>query len=85
MFEHIPLRDRSVPNPAQGCGFIRQQQLIEIRLVPFSASTLWRKVKAREFPPPVKISSHITAWRVSDIRIWAADPASYRAPEVSDV
>jgi len=85
VFEHISPGDQSVPDPAQGCGFIRQQQLIGSTLVPFSPSTLWRKVKAGEFPPPVKISSHITAWRVSDIRIWAADPASYRAPEVSDV
>ena len=85
MFEHIPLRDRSVPNPAQGSGFIRQQQLIESRLVPFSASTLWRKVKAREFPAPIKVSSHITAWRMSDVRAWATDPAAYRAPEASNV
>jgi predicted DNA-binding transcriptional regulator AlpA len=85
VFEHIPPRDQSVPNPTQGCGFIRQQQLIESKLVPFSPSTLWRKVKAGEFPQPVKISSHITAWRVSDIRAWASDPAAYRAPEVSHV
>ena len=85
MFEYISPRDQSVPNPAQGGGFIRQRQLIESKSVPFSPSTLWRKVKAGEFPPPVKISSHITAWRVSDIRVWAADPSSYRAPEVSNV
>jgi len=83
VLEHIPPRDQSVPNPAQGCGFIRQQQLIETRLVPFSASTLWRKVKAGEFPQPVKISTHITAWRMSDIRAWVTDPAAYRAREVS--
>ena len=85
MLEHIPPRDQSVPNPAQRCGFIRQQQLIETRLVPFSASTLWRKVKAGEFPQPVKISTHITAWRMSDIRAWATNPAAYRAPEASHV
>ena len=85
MFERISPRDQSVPNPAQGCGFIRQQQLIESKLVPFSPSTLWRKVKAGEFPQPVKISPHITAWRVSDIQAWAIDPAAYRARGVSHV
>ena len=84
MFEQTSLRDQIVPNPAQGCGFIRQHQLIESRLVPFSPSTLWRKVKAGEFPQPVKISRHITAWRVSDIQAWATDPAAYRSREVSN-
>jgi len=85
VFEHISPGDQSVSDPAQGCRFIRQRQLIESKSVPFSPSTLWRKVKAGEFPQPVKISSHITAWRVSDIRAWATDPAAYRAPEVSHV
>ena len=66
-------------------GFIRLALLVTIGIIPFSESTLWRKVKAGEFPQPVKISSHITAWRVSDIRAWASDPAAYRAPEVSHV
>jgi len=78
MFEYVSPWDRSVPDPTRGGGFIRQQQLIESKLVPFSASTLWRKVKAGEFPPPVKISSHITAWRISDIKAWSIDPAAYR-------
>ena len=84
MFEYISPRDQSVPNPAQGGGFIRQRQLIESKSVPFSPSTLWRKVKAGEFPQPVKISRQITAWRVSDIQAWATDPAAYRAREVSN-
>ena len=85
MLEHIPPRDQSVLNSTQEGGFIRQQQLIESRLVPFSSSTLWRKVKSGEFPQPVKILSHITAWRMSDIGAWATDPAAYRVPEVSHV
>lgn len=39
-------------------------------LVPFSSATLWRKVKACEFPAPVKLSDRVTAWRVEDIRAW---------------
>ena len=85
MFEYVSPWDQRVQNLTQGGGFIRQQQLIESRLVPFSASTLWRKVKSHEFPAPIKISSHITAWRMSDIRAWATDPAAYRAPEASHV
>ncbi len=39
-------------------------------IVPFSAATLWRKVKAGQFPKPVKLSDRITAWRASDIAAW---------------
>jgi predicted DNA-binding transcriptional regulator AlpA len=38
--------------------------------LPFSAPTLWRKVKERTFPAPVKLSDRVTAWRVGDVREW---------------
>lgn len=50
-------------------GFVRQTQLLA-GILPFSASTLWRKVKAKTFPAPVKLSAGVTAWRVDDIRTW---------------
>jgi hypothetical protein len=39
-------------------------------IVPWSAATLWRKVKAEQFPAPVKLSEGVTAWRVEDVRAW---------------
>lgn len=50
-------------------GYVRQAQLIG-SILPFSSATLWRKVKNREFPAPVKLGERITAWRVEDIRAW---------------
>ena len=38
--------------------------------LPFSAATLWRKVRAQSFPAPTKLSDAITAWKVSDVREW---------------
>ena len=38
--------------------------------LPFSAATLWRKVRGGEFPPPVKLGPAIAAWKVSEIRAW---------------
>jgi prophage regulatory protein len=49
-------------------GFVRQKQLANI--IPFSAATLWRKVAAKQFPAPVKLSAGATAWRVEAIREW---------------
>ena len=50
-------------------GFIRQSALIP-NIVPFSAATLWRKVKSKDFPAPVKLSERVTAWRVQEVRAW---------------
>ena len=49
-------------------GYLRQSDLLEI--LPFSAATLWRMVKAQKFPSPVKLSARITAWRAEDVRAW---------------
>jgi predicted DNA-binding transcriptional regulator AlpA len=57
-------------------GFVRQAQLVGDRkktitpIIPFSATTLWRKIARNEFPAPVKLSEGITAWRVEDVREW---------------
>ena len=49
--------------------YVRQAQLLA-GVVPFSASTLWRRVRDHSFPAPVKLSAGITAWRVEDVRAW---------------
>ena len=38
--------------------------------LPFSAATLWRKVRAQSFPAPVRLGPAISAWRVGDVRQW---------------
>lgn len=58
------------PRPAElpETGFIRLSQLV--KLIPFSPATVWRKVKAGQFPQPVKLSVNITAWKAEDVRAW---------------
>ena len=50
-------------------GYVRQSQLVP-HIIPFSPATLWRKVKAGQFPRPVKLSERVTAWAVGDVREW---------------
>ena len=56
-------------------AFLREAQLVKkpnnpAPVVPVSASTLWRWVRAGTFPAPLKIGPNITAWRVADVRAW---------------
>lgn len=55
--------------------YIRPSQLIKERFVPFSAPTLWRKVKDGSFPTLVRING-ISAWRLSVIREWQCSQVS---------
>jgi prophage regulatory protein len=70
------MSDQSMELPST--GYVRQSELVGSRkkgirgIIPFSPTTLWRKVSAREFPEPVKLSAGVTAWRVEDIRAWMA-------------
>lgn len=60
-----------VPLRLPETGFLRQPQVLSF--VPFSKSTLWRRIQAKTFPHPVKLSERITVWRVEDIRRWIAE------------
>lgn len=59
------MQDRSVQVPK---FFIRQKELIPY-VVPFSPTTLWRKVRSGDFPKPIKLSENITAWW-EDVEAW---------------
>lgn len=52
-------------------GFLRQTQVLQF--VPISKSTLWRRVEAKTFPLPVKLSPRVTVWRAEDIRRWITE------------
>ena len=58
-------------------AFIREAQLVQSSKrpttpvpLPFSAPTLWRKVKAGTFPRPIKLSERVTCWNVGEVRGW---------------
>jgi prophage regulatory protein len=49
--------------------FLRKKELLQF-VVPFSGSTLERKVRSGDFPAPIKISQSINAWRSTDVQHW---------------
>lgn len=59
---------RQPPKNAPVDLYVRQKELLT--LVPFSAATLWRKVKDGTFVAPQKISAGVTAWRRDEVVAW---------------
>ena len=75
--------NRSVFDALPDSAFIRESQLVQSPKrpetpapLPFSAPTLWRKVKAGTFPAPVKLSERVTAWNVGTVRAWMTAQAT---------
>jgi predicted DNA-binding transcriptional regulator AlpA len=44
------------------------RQPVVLRYIPWSKSTLWEKIKCKEFAAPIKLSKNISAWKVEDLR-----------------
>ena len=70
---------RSVFDALPDSAFIREAQLVQSPKrpgipapLPFSAPTLWRKVKAGTFCKPYKLSERVTAFNVGEVRAWMA-------------
>ena len=58
-------------------SFVRLNQLLSTAVIPFSAATAWRRVRAGTFPRPVRVSPQVTAWRVGEIRQWLKCPGEF--------
>ncbi len=46
--------------------FVRLPEVLRL-YYPVSKSTLWAKVRAGEFPAPIKLSARAVAWRRSEV------------------
>ncbi len=64
---------------AYGTGeeLLTKSDLRAVGAHPFSDSTRRRKIKKREYPPPVMLSPQMSLWRCSSIREWLKDPENY--------
>jgi prophage regulatory protein len=65
---HLVSTDADSSSTVPTAGFLRQPQVLS--LIPISKSTLWRRVRARTFPVPVKLSERITVWRAEEVLEW---------------
>lgn len=51
-------------------GFVRLPTIL--RLIPVGRSTLWEMIARGDFPPPVKLSARVSAWRSHDVHAFMA-------------
>lgn len=72
-----PVITPSVFDALPDSALLRESQLVQspkrphtTAPLPFSAATLWRKVRGGTFPKPVRLSERVTAWRVGEVRAW---------------
>ena len=79
----LPVITPSVFDHLPDSALVRESQLVQspkrphgTAPLPFSAATLWRKVKAGTFPKPIKLSERVTAFKVGEVRSWLATQAA---------
>ena len=51
-----------------------------LRITALSRPTLYRRIAARRFPPPVHLGGRACGWRTTALQAWIADPEGYRVP-----
>lgn len=63
----MSLANKRSPSSLPNDGFVRLPQILAI--LPIGRTTWWKGVKAGRFPAPSKaLGTHISVWRVEDIR-----------------
>jgi prophage regulatory protein len=62
------LHSSGATEPPVGKRLIREKKVRA--KVPWSRTTLWRKVKSGEFPAPVRLSNGMTAWLEETVDAW---------------
>jgi prophage regulatory protein len=68
---------REAPAPA----FLRMRDVQ--RITGLSRPTLYRRIAAARFPPPVHLGGRACGWPCAALNAWIADPDGYRAPQIA--
>jgi len=52
-------------------AIIRLSEL-QRRFVPMSRVSIWRKIRNKDFPAPIRLGVRAIGWRVADVEAWLA-------------
>ncbi|MGE3600080.1 MAG: helix-turn-helix transcriptional regulator [Dehalococcoidia bacterium] len=53
-----------------------------LRITGLSRPTVYRRITACRFPPPVHLGGRACGWHYAALEAWIADPEGYRTPGV---
>lgn len=82
MLEQIDTEESSVGTPAVP-AFYRIRDVLHITAL--TRPTLYRRIVAGRFPPPVHLGGRVSAWSRTSLQSWIADPENYRAPQAPQI
>ncbi|MEZ5512443.1 MAG: AlpA family phage regulatory protein [Steroidobacteraceae bacterium] len=68
--------ERVIVSHAPPPAFIRMKDVL--RLTSLSRPTLYRRIAAGRFPPPVHLGGRACAWTPKSLQLWINDPQGYR-------
>ncbi len=63
-------------------AFLRIRDVL--RITSLSRPTLYRRIAARRFPPPVHLGGRACGWPSAALQAWISDPEGYCAPPATD-
>jgi predicted DNA-binding transcriptional regulator AlpA len=55
-----------------------------LQICGLSRATLYREIKAKEFPAPLKLSARSVGWRQEEVMEWVASRVTLRAAQSND-
>ena len=55
-----------------------------VRITALSRPTLYRRIAAQRFPPPVHLGGRACGWHSAAVQTWINDPNGYRAPAAGE-
>jgi predicted DNA-binding transcriptional regulator AlpA len=55
-----------------------------LRITALSRPTIYRRIAAGRFPPPVHLGGRMCAWSQVALQTWINDPDNYRCPQTCD-
>lgn len=67
-----------LPAPA----FLRIRDVL--RITALSRPTIYRRIAAHRFPPPIHLGGRACGWPSAALQTWIDDPEGYRAPQPVD-
>lgn len=71
-----PLEHLASANLSPAPAFLRIADVV--RITALSRATLYRRIAARRFPPPIHLGGRACGWTPGELQKWIADPERYQ-------